>query len=198
MTNEKDCIYVSSRGILKSCDFYSKTPISSISYLINYNEQLNNHKDNVVIYVCNTAIKDFINSHKKTIVITGSGCEKAATTTQFKNFLRNMNLPAITSIGSNHTIEGAGTLALGAFGPTGRRSANFALSEADSILVLGSGMDVDLTGFDRDSFFKNKRVMMINSDKDVFIDGIPKCEIIEANIKITKFNKNSSLYYCNN
>jgi hypothetical protein len=63
MTNEKDCIYVSSRGILKSCDFYSKTPISSISYLINYNEQLNNHKDNVVIYVCNTAIKDFINNH---------------------------------------------------------------------------------------------------------------------------------------
>ena len=33
---ENNNIYVSSRGILKSCDYYSYTPASSITYLLNY------------------------------------------------------------------------------------------------------------------------------------------------------------------
>ena len=36
MIEENNNIYVSSRGILKSCDYYSLTPQSSIRRLINY------------------------------------------------------------------------------------------------------------------------------------------------------------------
>lgn len=40
MTSEKDCKYVSSRGILTSCDIHSYTPISSVPQLINYNKDI--------------------------------------------------------------------------------------------------------------------------------------------------------------
>ena len=35
--DESTCNYVSSRGILKSCDIFSSTPISGIRQLHNYN-----------------------------------------------------------------------------------------------------------------------------------------------------------------
>jgi hypothetical protein len=62
MTSEKDCKYVSSRGLLTSCDIHSYTPISSIPQLINYNKNMNSQEDGSTIYVCNTAIRTFLNN----------------------------------------------------------------------------------------------------------------------------------------
>ena len=55
--------YVSSRGILKSCDYYSLTPYSSIKQLHNYLplEKVKAIK-NPSIYICSSAILHFINS----------------------------------------------------------------------------------------------------------------------------------------
>ena len=52
--NENDCRFVSSRGILKSCDIHSSMPISSISELINYH--WDNLKPGSTVYVCSSAI----------------------------------------------------------------------------------------------------------------------------------------------
>ena len=59
---ENNNIYVSSRGILKSCNYFSLTPHSSIRQLYNYPqlEKIKNIK-NPSIYICNSAIVHFIN-----------------------------------------------------------------------------------------------------------------------------------------
>lgn len=54
---ENDCIYVSSRGILKSCIVKSATPISSINQLLNYD--FSKLYDGCTLYVCNYAIPYF-------------------------------------------------------------------------------------------------------------------------------------------
>ena len=58
---EENNDYVSSRGILKSCNYYSATPRSGIRQLINYPE-LNKIKNikNPSIYICSNAIPHFI------------------------------------------------------------------------------------------------------------------------------------------
>ena len=60
---EENNLFVSSRGILKSCDYYSLTPYSSIKQLINYLplEKVKAIK-NPSIYICSSAILHFINS----------------------------------------------------------------------------------------------------------------------------------------
>ena len=60
---ENNNIYVSSRGIFKSCDYFSFTPHSSIRQLINYPqlEKIKNIK-NPSIYICSSAIPHFINA----------------------------------------------------------------------------------------------------------------------------------------
>ena len=59
---ENNNIFVSSRGILKSCDYYSLTPYSSIKQLHNYLplEKVKTIK-NPSIYICSSAILHFIN-----------------------------------------------------------------------------------------------------------------------------------------
>jgi len=74
--NEEDnhCKYINIRGLLKSCDIYSLTPVSSIHDLIGYDldynlSRLNEKKKTVkniiyTIYICNTAIPKFADKLK--------------------------------------------------------------------------------------------------------------------------------------
>ena len=55
---ESNCEFVCSRGILKSCDVYSSTPVSSISYMRGYN--FSNFQPGMSIYVASTALRDFV------------------------------------------------------------------------------------------------------------------------------------------
>jgi len=57
--NETDCNYVSSRGIMKICDIYSSTPISSIKQLVNYD--FSKLKEGTSIYICGSALPHFVN-----------------------------------------------------------------------------------------------------------------------------------------
>lgn len=64
--------FVSSRGILESCDTRSITPISSIKQVINYNKIIRSG----VVYICGSAISHFIekgfdNIREKIILVSG-------------------------------------------------------------------------------------------------------------------------------
>ena len=61
---ENNCYFVSSRGILKSCDFHSQNPKSSWAYDTDYLIQMinsNNMFDNMSIYICTDIIPFFYN-----------------------------------------------------------------------------------------------------------------------------------------
>lgn len=105
-----------------------------------------------------------LKAQSRPVVMIGRGCEGIFRSTEFQTFLKTTKLPFITSIGSNHLIEAAGPRNLGFFGPTGRRAANRVLCEADAIIAIGAGLDIDNTGFDRSGFFKGKHVELINAD----------------------------------
>ena len=61
---EENCNFVGSRGLLKSCDYYSSNPVSDINHLSNYpkySPNLFNSKNHLpVIHVCTTALLDFL------------------------------------------------------------------------------------------------------------------------------------------
>lgn len=52
--NEHDCRFVSSRGILKSCDIHSATPVSGVPNLLNY--RWDNLQPGSSVYVCTSAV----------------------------------------------------------------------------------------------------------------------------------------------
>jgi acetolactate synthase-1/2/3 large subunit len=111
-----------------------------------------------------TALQDFLVQVERPVFLLGRGCETVFRTDGYQRFLREAGLPFITTVGSNHLLKAAGDMNLGFFGPTGRRAANRVLTEADALIAIGSGLDIDTTGFDRMSFFRDKRLLTVNSD----------------------------------
>jgi hypothetical protein len=96
---ENNCKYISSRGILKSCNVKSLTPISSINILINYD--FGKLYDGCTLYVCNYAIPYFatiINTLKYRIILISGDSDCTVPNELFKNyndFLSFINLDNI-------------------------------------------------------------------------------------------------------
>ena len=110
---ENNNIYVSSRGLLKSCDYYSITPISSIRQLHNY-PQLEKIKDikNPSIYICSSAISHFINTMLPLInfpfILVSGDCDKTIpeeilTSNNFNNLINDKRV--LHWFSQNVTIE---------------------------------------------------------------------------------------------
>jgi acetolactate synthase-1/2/3 large subunit len=109
-------------------------------------------------------VGEFLGRVRKPLFMVGRGAEPVMRDPAYRACLAQCGLPFVTSIGSNHTIAAAGPNNLGFFGPTGRRAANQILHEADGLIAIGAGLDIDNTGFDRARFFGGKAVLAINSD----------------------------------
>jgi GR25 family glycosyltransferase involved in LPS biosynthesis len=97
---ETDNSFVSSRGLLKSSDYYSLTPNSSIKYLYGYPEiEILDKITTPIIYVCSSAIPHFINNtlnliNKKFILVSGDCDEDIpfdifSNNNDFLNFINN-------------------------------------------------------------------------------------------------------------
>ena len=98
--SEDKCKYISSNGIIKSCDIYSSsTPVSSIKTLKEYD--FTKGFNNCSIYICTSAIPDFISKLNNTneinykfILVTGDADESTpvdifSTNKDFINFIEN-------------------------------------------------------------------------------------------------------------
>ena len=86
--------YVSSRGILKSCDYHSDKPISSVKRMVFYPQFV--YKEKPVIYVCGSAIPHFRTMMPQFpfILVTGD-CDETMpddVMNDFEIFISNPNL----------------------------------------------------------------------------------------------------------
>jgi len=74
---ESDCKYISSRGILKSCDVYSSKPVSSIKNLEGYD--FSKIVDGSIVYVASSAIpalvEKFASIPHRIVLVTGDSDE---------------------------------------------------------------------------------------------------------------------------
>jgi hypothetical protein len=101
MEQEQSCYFVSSRGIMKSCNFFSQTPVSSspIVDVAKYNNFIG-IKPNDTIYICNTAIPFFCKNILPNIpfpICVVSGDSDTTTpndypTTQLQNFYQDAKI----------------------------------------------------------------------------------------------------------
>jgi hypothetical protein len=86
--DETHCIAVSSRGILKSTDIHSDTPVSSIRELVGYD--FNKHAPGNVVYVSTTALHQFwkiLPNLLYPIVLVSGDCDISAPTDLFPSHI---------------------------------------------------------------------------------------------------------------
>lgn len=94
MSSEENMIYVSSRGILKSCDIHSNIFVSSTYSVSGYDIEWNNIKDGSTIYICSSAIPYFISNIfpnvKNYFILVSGDCDESIPLHIFKdnNFIK--------------------------------------------------------------------------------------------------------------
>jgi len=99
MIQENTCLYLSSRGILKSCNIHSANPVSSIRQLIGYD--FSKLYDGCSLYICNAAINNFskmLSQINCRFVLVSGDCDEScpsdifAKNEDFLSFIENPNI----------------------------------------------------------------------------------------------------------
>lgn len=76
--DESKCLFVSSRGLMRSCDIFDKSATSSIHY-INSNYDFGLLRPGSLVYVCNAALQDFasfVDQLPHPFILISGDCDK--------------------------------------------------------------------------------------------------------------------------
>ena len=140
---------------------------------------LSGHRDPIL-----EALQAVFNSQRP-VIVAGNGIALGNARELFKQFVDLYNIPFVTTFLSRDLVEYEHEQNLGMMGIKGARAANFALQNADCLLILGCSMNVTHIGYDTKSFSPHSKKIMIDIDpselkKDIFkVDQTINCNVRE-------------------
>lgn len=103
---------------------------------------------------------------ERPIVIAGGGIRLSGTREAFRKFVEKNNIPFVCSRMGTDVLPTLHPLNIGRIGNKGMRSANFALQNADLVLVLGSRLSVSSTGQEYRYFARAAKVFVVDIDAE--------------------------------
>lgn len=103
---------------------------------------------------------------KRPIVLAGNGIHLSKTREKFLKFIQYHNMPYVVSYFGSDLSDGY----TGKVGILGNRSGNFAIQNADLILCLGCRLSKSITGYNRQLFAREAKIVYIDIDKSEFMD----------------------------
>jgi acetolactate synthase I/II/III large subunit len=103
---------------------------------------------------------------KRPIVLAGNGIHLSKTREEFRKFMEEHKLPYVVSyfgsdLGDDYT---------GKVGILANRPGNFAIQNADLILCLGCRLSKSITGYNRDLFAREAKIIQVDIDRSEFME----------------------------
>lgn len=124
----------------------------------NLNSQINfDQKDNSIL-------NKYIKESKKPLILAGYGIHLSGQRNEFKNFILKHNLPYVSTYLGIDYFPTKNDNFIGRLGTKGDRAGNFAVNNADLLIVLGSSLNITVTGFQYEHFAKNAKIVIIDID----------------------------------
>jgi len=130
---------------------------------------------------------------ERPIIVAGNGINLGNARKEFREFVDRHKIPFITTFLSRDLIEYDHPQNLGMMGIKGARAANFAMQNADCLLILGCSMNVTHIGYDSKSFSPESKKIMIDIDanelgKDIFKVDYPINSDVKGFFKVAADN----------
>lgn len=110
-------------------------------------------------------IKADLEKAERPIIIAGQGVRLAGAIEEFDELVHKHKIPFVCSRLGTDVLPTMDDLNIGRIGNKGMRSANFALQNADYVLVLGSRLSVSSTGQEYKYFAREAKVVVVDIDK---------------------------------
>lgn len=103
---------------------------------------------------------------QRPVILAGGGIRTAGMTKEFQEFVEKSQIPVVCSRMGTDVFPTTHPLNIGRIGNKGMRSANFAVQNADFVLVLGSRLSVSSTGQEYEYFARKAKVFVVDIDQD--------------------------------
>ena len=144
--------------------------------------------------VLQSLIQD-IKQAKRPLVLAGRGIKAGKSQNQFDNFIKQTQIPVITTLLGLDTIAYDDPQRIGFIGSYGNRWANIAFGECDLLIVLGSRLDIRQTGADT-KFIEDRKIYHVDCEKAEINNRVKGCEAIVADLNsfFINFGKASSKF----
>lgn len=127
-----------------------------------------------------------LQTSERPVILAGNGVRLSHTSDQFKAFAERLNVPVVFSYLSLDLLPSDHELAIGRLGAKGDRPGNFAVQNADLVLVLGCRLSVALTGFEYDLFARDAEVIVVDIDEAEHEKGTVDIDLF-LNMDLRKF-----------
>ena len=133
---------------------------------------------------------------KKPVIILGGGIKYAKAEKKLQIFLKNLDIPIVTTWSGVDLIDHSDKKYIGNIGVYGSRAANFTIQNSDLFLSLGTRLDTRVTGGVPKNFARKAKKIMVDIDRNELNKkrGLKIDHKVQDNVKnfIERFiNKNS-------
>jgi len=108
---------------------------------------------------------ELLRTAKRPMLVAGNGIRLAHAGDALASLLAIANIPVIVPITGMDLIPETYPHHMGAFGPIGRRAANFAVQNADLLLSVGASLSIASTGFNTAGFAPRAKKIVVNADR---------------------------------
>ena len=109
-------------------------------------------------------LESTIAAARKPLIIAGNGIHLANAESEFLQLVQHLQIPVVATWNAKDLFEADDDLYVGNFGLLGERAANFAVQEADLLIILGSRLSIPCTGYNSKDFAPNARKIMVDID----------------------------------
>jgi acetolactate synthase-1/2/3 large subunit len=121
---------------------------------------------------------DRLKSSNRPLVLAGYGIRQSGTTDQFRSFIEINQIPFVSTYGARDYLPDTHPLNVGTVGIKGSRAGNFALQNADLLIILGSSMGASVIGYDPQQFSPCSFKILVDIDNDEIEKDIVKIDKI--------------------
>ena len=143
-----------------------------------------------------TKTLELLYESKRPLILAGQGIRAANAVGEFTQLLKKLKIPTVTTRLGIDLIESDNPLFVGRPGLYPDRASNFAIQNADLIIVLGARLDVGIIGYDQKDWGRYAKKVVVEVDIEelnkpgINIDFKVNCDVLGF-IKALSFQLNS-------
>ena len=110
-------------------------------------------------------VASLLHGSERPLLVPGNGIRLSGSEHLLEELMRKSNIPAILPITAKDLIAEDHPNYVGVFGTAGQRRANFAVQNADTLLALGAGLNIQKCGFNVAGFAPNASKIVVDIDE---------------------------------
>jgi acetolactate synthase-1/2/3 large subunit len=112
-----------------------------------------------------SALLDAIRAAKRPVIVAGNGINASNSRELFYRFLERTGIPVVVPFTAKDIVHETHPQYMGVFAGAGQRRANFTIQNADCLLGLGAGLNLQKAGFNIAGFAPKARRVFVDIDE---------------------------------